>query len=98
LLAYALLLGAERFQKPIWKTQAEALIPQIWEQEVMRIHHHWVMLPGAWARQEPVIRLNPSYFLPFAWHVFAKVDSDHPWSALISDTYFWLDHLRSQSS
>lgn len=97
LLAYALLLGAERFQKPIWKTQAQALITQIWEQEVMRIHHHWVILPGAWARQEPVIRLNPSYFLPFAWHVFAKVDPDHPWSRLTSDMYFWLDHLRSKS-
>ena len=42
---------------------------------------------GDWAVDAPVVAFNPSYFSPYAYHIFAEVDPDHNWQALIDGGY-----------
>lgn len=96
-MAYALLLAAERWEQPAYRQQAQRLLERIWAEEV---HAHadagWLMLPGPWAAEMPRVRINPSYFLPFAWRRFADADPAHPWAALIDSSYAVLASLTQQ--
>jgi len=87
LLAYALLLGADRWEMPALREDAVRLLARLWEQEVGTAGPYRVLLPGPWAVDGQTVRLNPSYFLPFAWRAFAVADPAHPWASLIDDGY-----------
>lgn len=87
LVAYAWLVAAERWDRPALRTDARALLARIWRDEVTEVGPYRVVLPGPWAREAATVRLNPSYFLPFAWRSFAEVDPERPWAELIDDGY-----------
>ena len=97
-MAWALLLGAERWQAPALRVQAVGLLDQLWSREVMPLGDRLVLLPGPWAASTTPLRLNPSYFLPFAWRDFAKADPSHPWVELIDDAYAILNESGAQST
>jgi len=86
-MAYALFTAAERWHEPDYRVQAMALLSRIWDEEVGELDGRPVLLPGPWARGGDPLRLNPSYFLTFAWRFFAQVDPDHPWTALVDHSY-----------
>ncbi|MEO0601959.1 MAG: glycosyl hydrolase family 8 [Myxococcota bacterium] len=90
-VAYALILGAERWNEPGMQTQALAILDKVWETETAMVDGHRVLLPGPWAANKPVLRLNPSYSLPFAYRVFAKVDPEHDWTGFVADTYWMFE-------
>lgn len=87
LIAWALLMAAERWRRPEWKELARGLMATIWAEEVRPIGKRHVMLPGPWAAGMTPVMVNPSYFLPFAWRSFARVDREHPWARLVGDAY-----------
>jgi endoglucanase len=87
LLAYAWLVAAERWDRPALRDDARALLARIWRDQVAEVGPYRVLLPGTWAREGGTVRLNPSYFLPFAWRAFALADPERPWSALLDDGY-----------
>ena len=94
LIAWALLAAGERWGDKGHHQQAIGLLHQIWDQEVAQVGKRRVMLPGAWAANQSPIIVNPSYFLPFAWRVFARVDRVHPWASLVNDGYaVWTESL-----
>ena len=39
---------------------------------------------GDWAPGEQVIPLNPSYFAPYAYRVFAEADPGHDWGPTLA--------------
>lgn len=93
-MAYALLLAAERWSEPTYADQARALLAAIWSAEVLQHPTAgWVMLPGPWAADAETLRVNPSYFLPFAWRRFAAADPERPWGALLDNSYTILNAL-----
>lgn len=87
LMAYALLVGAEAFDEPAYRAQALELLGQLWQREVAPLGDRLVMVPGPWALGADPLRLNPSYFLPFALRAFAAADPAHPWGRLLDDSY-----------
>jgi endoglucanase len=91
MIAYALLLGAQRWQDPTLSAQALALLEQVWTTETQLVGEHRVLLPGPWAAGKPFIQINPSYSMPFAFRVFAILDPSHPWQSLVDDTYWMLE-------
>ncbi len=95
LYAWALLSAAKRWKKPEYTTLAYHLLVQLWAQEVDEVAGRMVVLPGPWARGQQPTRLNPSYFLPFAWRDFARADLSHPWGRLVDDGYALLTACRS---
>ena len=93
LIAYALLLGAQRWQRPELRAQAIAILGRVWESEVTTAGPRLVMAPGPWAVGKTPLRVNPSYFLPFAWRAFAQVDPAHDWIRLLDDGYALLGEM-----
>ncbi len=91
IIAYALLLGSKRFDDPSMRTQALALLDALWTSEIVTVADRLVLLPGPWAANQPAIKVNPSYSLPFAYRVFAQVEPERPWMQLVDDTYWLLD-------
>ena len=97
LIAYSLLGAAQRWRNPAYGTQARTLLEQIWTREVDQVAGKWVVLPGPWAKGPSEVRLNPSYFLPFALRAFADADDKRPWARLIDDGYQILAKCRGTS-
>jgi endoglucanase len=96
-MAWALLRAGERWKKPAYRAQALRLMQRIWEDEVAEFGGLRVLLPGPWARGTSPVRVNPSYWLPFAWRAFASADSEHAWAQLTRDVYVLWDACRSPS-
>lgn len=90
-MAWALLLAHARWAEVGHRQQASRLLERIWTEEVARSGERYVLLPGPWARDHAPWKLNPSYFLFFAWRDFAVADPAHPWHALLDDGYALLD-------
>ncbi len=97
LIAYALLIAHARWGREAWRDRALGLLERIWEREVQQVGPYLVMLPGPWAAQTDPARLNPSYFLPFAWRAFAEVDPGRSWARLLDDGYAVLDACTQDS-
>lgn len=92
-MAYALLLAAERWGAAAYRDQARGLLGAIWEAEVAQVGPWTLLLPGPWAMGQDPVRLNPSYFLPFAFRAFAAEDPAHDWMALVDGSYGLLGAL-----
>ena len=76
--ALALALAARRGWRPPpglpdYLAEAREVLAAIWEKEVVALPAGTVVLtPGNWHEAEPPYLLNPSYFSPAAYRLFAK--------------------------
>jgi len=93
-MAWSLLGASRAWDEPRYAEQAVALLARIWAEETEVIHGERWLLPGPWARGQDPIRLNPSYFLPFAWRSFAEHDTAHDWRSLLAPAYRLLEACR----
>lgn len=86
-MALALLFAAHRWS-PAYRIPAMALLATLWAEDVTTVAGHRYMSAANWAPGAaggPV--LNPSYFAPYAYRVFAAEDRSHPWSELVASSY-----------
>ena len=90
-MAYALLIAGEQWAEPQYGEYALGLLAPIWEKEVLRVGERWLLLPGPWAAEHTPVQINPSYYLPFAFRLFAEADPTHPWGALVDDSYWMFE-------
>lgn len=93
LMAWALLLAADRWDQPAYHQQALMMLESIWTQETREINGQRFVLPGPWAMDEDPVVINPSYLLPFAWRAFARAQPERDWAGLIDPSYALLDRL-----
>lgn len=98
LMAYSLILGYRRFKNPLYLKRARHLLTSIWEREVSEIKGRHYVLPGDWSNPKDgtPIRLNPSYYMPFAYRLFAEVDPMRPWANLVDTSYRVIGACRSR--
>lgn len=95
-IATALILASDKWKNELYKTQAKEIIKYIWDHEVTRLGSgQYYLLPGPWAIYGDQITINPSYFSPAAFRLFAKVDSEHPWLRLAQDSYKLLSKFKT---
>lgn len=92
-VAYALYLGADRWNAPEMSVQAKGILDRVWEQEVAEVDGHLVLLPGPWATGRSLVKVNPSYYLPFAFRVFEQVDPERPWGRFVDDSYWMFEKV-----
>ncbi|TVQ05433.1 MAG: glycosyl hydrolase [Leptolyngbya sp. DLM2.Bin27] len=95
--AAALIMAAERWNCPQYLDEARALLADIWQYGTVELPDGTRQLipgPAEAFRLEPAqIILNPSYFAPSSFRLFAEVDPDHDWQSLIDSGYAMLDAL-----
>ncbi len=97
--ATALIFAARRWNCPAYEALAQQKLNDIWQQTVTTIQGKQFILPGPRAafQNSPETILNPSYFSPYAYRLFAQVDQRHNWMGLVDDGYALLDAMTAIS-
>jgi endo-1,4-beta-D-glucanase Y/4-amino-4-deoxy-L-arabinose transferase-like glycosyltransferase len=100
--AVALIFASKIFNNEEYLDDAQELIDDIWRQTVVSIRGTQYLLP---AERSLVSRgdyylLNPSYFSPAYYRLFAEVDTTRAadWLKLADDTYTVLERLQAQNN
>jgi endoglucanase len=96
-IAYALLMAYSRWKDDAFLYDALPIIHSIWEREVVQVGGRPVLVANDLERANPrQLLINPSYFAPYAYRVFATVDPDHDWAGLVDNSYALLEQLAQQ--
>lgn len=96
-IAFALILAGKQWSRPELIEQAKAILSHIWDKEVVQVSGHPYLAAGVWAIQADKVRLNPSYFAPYEYRVFAKIDPQHNWNGLVDTSYQVLEAAGKES-
>lgn len=88
-IALALVFAYARWQVPSYLTQARSIIRDIWNKEVVMIGDKPYMAANDIEKTAggASIIVNPSYFNPAAYHIFALIDPAHPWESVRANAY-----------
>lgn len=97
--AMALWLAARRGWQPpapwpAYAAEAQAVAADILAKETVQLPSGELLLaPGNWHEFEPPYVLNPSYFSPAAYHLFARAGFDSRWETMRQGIYPLLERL-----
>lgn len=95
-IALALLMAYSRWNESAYLYDAKPIITAMWQKEVVTINGKPVLASNDLERNDPnKIVVNPSYFAPYAYKEFAKVDKSHDWNGLATNSYDLLQQLSS---
>jgi endoglucanase len=87
-IAMALLFAYSRWQEPQYLDEAKKIISAMWEHEVITVADTpYLAANNLEQKSESTIVINPSYFAPYAYRMFAEVDTEHPWLKLVDSSY-----------
>jgi endoglucanase len=89
--ALALLLAAKVWNEPSYLDQARAVLADLWEHGTVVAGGRRFLLAGDTLCEGDDCRLNPSYYAPYAFRLFARYDASHEWSELVDTSYFLLE-------
>jgi endo-1,4-beta-D-glucanase Y len=96
-IALALAFGYARWQDPSYLTSAKEIINDIWAQEVINIKGKpYLAADNVEKNYTDNIVVNPSYFAPYAYRIFARIDPSHDWNGLIDTSYDVLERSMVQ--
>jgi endoglucanase len=92
-IALALVFAYARWQEKSYLTDARAIIGDIWKHEVVPAGGKQYLAANNTESvgNDEWILLNPSYFNPAAYRIFAQVDPAHPWQTLATNSYSVLE-------
>lgn len=88
-IALSLIFAYARWQDPRYLAAARAILADIWSEEVVTIKGVPYLAADNLEKtaKTPSIVVNPSYLSPASYHIFAEVDTAHPWESLRSASY-----------
>jgi endoglucanase len=87
-MAMSLLFAYGRWGDQSYMDQAQALIADIWKNEVVVINGKPVLVANDVEHLSPdKVLVDPSYFAPYEYRMFAAVDSKHDWQGVIDSSY-----------
>jgi len=86
-IALALILASRRFSEPSFEQEALAILDSIWTAEILHIGSRSYVTAGNWAVDEEYPTIHVAYLAPYAYEVFASVDTRHPWKRLVESSY-----------
>jgi endoglucanase len=86
-IALALLLAHKAWNDSAYQQDAQLILNEIWDRLTISAPLGRVLLPGDWPQKGRTYQINPSYFAPYAYRVFAEVDDNHDWTLLIDSSY-----------
>jgi len=76
----ALLLAADRFHRPEYRSDALRIANRILEQETVAVGNRRVLVAGPWGRSP--VTINPSYFAPRAYQAIAAATDNPRWHSI----------------
>jgi endoglucanase len=90
-IALALIFASRRWGSEIYKFEALAILYDLWKINTVSFNDNRYLTAGNWADLPDEIVINPSYFSPYAWRVFAEEDKENDWYSLIDPAYELLE-------
>ncbi|MBS1856487.1 MAG: glycosyl hydrolase [Acidobacteria bacterium] len=93
--AVALLLAWKTWNDPRYLRAAQATIADLWNHAVVAIGGRRYLLAGDSLCGADGCRINPSYYAPYAYRLFAKYDRAHPWNQMVGESYRLLESVSS---
>lgn len=91
----ALILASRRWQRPDYLTLARTKLKDLWTHATITfpVDRKRYLLPGAIAlfQRNETLKANPSYLAPYAFRLFAQVDSERNWLSLVDSSYQMLE-------
>ncbi|MEO1428823.1 MAG: glycosyl hydrolase family 8 [Cyanobacteria bacterium J06632_19] len=97
----ALILASRRWNRPEYLELAKTKLQDLWQYSTVAAQNKRYLLPGpkaAFVKDSSSIILNPSYFAPYAFRLFAQVDSERDWLSLVDSSYEVLEDSRHIST
>ncbi|BBD67085.1 endoglucanase Y [Nostoc commune NIES-4072] len=98
----ALILASRRWHQPEYLKLAKLKLQDLWNlSTISKTQGKRYLLPGPVAAFVPnasTVYLNPSYFAPYAFRIFAQVDPQHDWLSLVDSSYQVLEDSAKLSS
>lgn len=79
-IAFALIMASVTFDDPELRTRARAVLRGIREHAALPLADGWFPAAGNWAVEERITNL--SYFLPYAYAYFERIDPDGRWNVV----------------
>src|SRR5262245_29086735 len=92
--ALALILAWRRWNEQEYANHARAILQDLWTLGTVEVAGRRYLLAGDSLCKRSICRINPSYYAPYAYRVFAGFDSGRNWGDLV-DTFY---HLVSTAS
>jgi endo-1,4-beta-D-glucanase Y len=86
-IAFALLMAGRRWPDSQWLADGTRMVRSIWTHDVASVNGTPYLVAGDWTTDTTVLAINPSYFSPYAYHVFQEVDPDHDWLGVLNSGY-----------
>lgn len=93
-IAFALILAAHAFARPEYESRARELLVAIRTHEAIEVPGGWFPAAGNWAVAERIVNL--SYFIPYAYPDFARVDPEGRWDLATDTGYALLERVLQQ--
>lgn len=98
----ALILASRRWNRPEYLELAKVKLQDLWNlSTISEPQGKRYLLPGPVAAFVPnasTLYLNPSYFAPYGFRIFAQVDPQHDWLSLVDSSYQVLEDSAKLSS
>ena len=95
--AFALFLAADRWHDRKYEDRAQAMLSDIWNKETIEVGRKRYVISGDQAREANTARINPSYFAPVVYRLFAQRDKPHDWQSMVDFGYEMLEKTSSIS-
>lgn len=88
-IALALILARVRWNNLGYLASARDIVRAVWSQEVVTIRGKPYLVADnlEHLKTTDAILLNPSYFSPYAYRIFARLDPGHNWASLTASSY-----------
>jgi len=85
--AFALILASRVWNDPLYAEQARAMLRDLWASGTVDVAGHRYLLAGDSLCKGSTCRINPSYYAPYAYRVFAGFDPGNNWAGLVDTSY-----------
>jgi endo-1,4-beta-D-glucanase Y len=85
--ALALLMAGHRWPDSGWLADGTSMVNAIWMHDTATVNGTPYLVAGDWAAGASVIPINPSYFAPYAYHIFEEVDPGDDWVGVLDSGY-----------
>ena len=89
-VAFALITASKRWHNEQYLQDAREILADLWKEATLEVAGRRYLLAGDTLCNGTSCRINPSYYAPYAYRVFAKFDTARDWEQLIQTSYFVL--------
>lgn len=97
-IALALIFAYNRWHREQYRGDALAILRDIWDKEVVVIQDvPYLAANNVEKFVSTRVLVNPSYFAPYAYRIFADIDPDRNWMGLVDSSYAVLESTTSAS-